>query len=163
MRTETKNSTDIDYTKLKEYMVHVQGFLESCSVRSPFVTICLLDCCRVYYLRSRDLETMIARGEPSSNSSERDSHRGIVNAGSLIGFACAPGNPSFEKEAETNGLFTKHLLKHIRKPDTDISKVLRAVTKAVEEESKSRQIPCYIDALLTEDDICLYETTTGKW
>ncbi|CAF3759394.1 unnamed protein product [Rotaria sp. Silwood1] len=104
---------------------------------------------------------MTARNPFSSVSEPRD-EKAIVSAGSLIGFACAPGNRAYDNGKQENGLFTKHLLKHIVKPDTDISKVLRAVTRAVKEESKSRQIPCYIDALLTEDDICLCEATSGK-
>ncbi|CAF2830636.1 unnamed protein product [Rotaria sp. Silwood2] len=98
---------------------------------------------------------MTAR-EPFPNASENCDDKAIVNAGSLIGFACASGIKACENGKEESGLFTKHFLKHIVKPDTDFSKILRAVTRAVKEESKSRQIPCYIGALLIEDDICLY-------
>ncbi|CAF4614650.1 unnamed protein product, partial [Rotaria sp. Silwood2] len=77
--------------------------------------------------------------------------------GLLIGFACAPGTEANDNDEQENALYTKYLLEHIVKPNTDISKVLRAVTGAVVAESDSRQIPYYTDALVTTDDIYLYE------
>ncbi|CAF1381926.1 unnamed protein product, partial [Rotaria sp. Silwood1] len=66
----------------------------------------------------------------------------IANAGYVIAFACAPGTTADDgKERETNGLFTKHILKHILKPNEDIQMMLTDVTNGVVEESESTQIP----------------------
>ncbi|CAF4911934.1 unnamed protein product [Rotaria sp. Silwood1] len=143
-------------------MIHVQRFLEDFSDRRPFVIICLLDCCRVYCLRNPDLKKITAR-IPFSSASKPSNRKDLVMAGLLVGFACAPGAEADDNEEQDNALFTKHLLKHIVTPDADISKVLRAVNGAVTAESKSRQIPYYIDALLTTDDICLCEKVSGKY
>ncbi|CAF4249959.1 unnamed protein product, partial [Rotaria sordida] len=51
--------------------------------------------------------------------------------GYVIGFSCAPGTEADDNEEQKNGLYTQHLLKHIVKRNTDISKVLRAVNTAV--------------------------------
>ncbi|CAF1061366.1 unnamed protein product [Adineta steineri] len=61
-------------------------------------------------------------------------------AGSLIAFACGSRCPAMDGQ-QRNGLFTKHLLQHIKTPNEDIQLLLRAVRKGVVEESKSRQTP----------------------
>ncbi|CAF3400225.1 unnamed protein product, partial [Rotaria sp. Silwood2] len=160
MATEMKDHANISFNKLKRYMVHVQRLVDDFSDRLPFVTICLLDCCRVYCLRNPNLAKFTAKN-PHSGIYEARDQKEIVNAGSLIGFACAPGTQADDNEEQANGLYTKHLLKHIVKPNRDIIKVLHAVTRAVKAESNSRQVPYYTGSLETEDDICLYGKTSG--
>ncbi|CAF5118813.1 unnamed protein product, partial [Rotaria sp. Silwood1] len=76
-------------------------------------------------------------------------------AGTLIAFACAPGTMAIYGRGEENGLFTKHLLKHIKTPNEDIQMILRDVTDGVIEESKSKQIP-FVSASLAKKNIYLY-------
>jgi hypothetical protein len=84
-------------------------------------------------------------------------------AGSLIAFACAPGSTAVDgKKGETNGLFTKYLLKHIATPNEDIRMVLSAVTDGVMEESKLDQVP-HITSILRHKNICLCEQAPGKY
>jgi uncharacterized caspase-like protein len=51
-------------------------------------------------------------------------------AGSLIGFACAPGTTASDGTGR-NGLYTKHLLQNITKPNQEIQDVLIDVNKGV--------------------------------
>ncbi|CAF1297699.1 unnamed protein product [Adineta steineri] len=81
-------------------------------------------------------------------------------AGSLIAFACGSRCPAMDGQ-QRNGLFTKHLLQHIKTPNEDIQLLLRAVRKAVVEESKYGQIPFVSDGLL-EKNICLYGQSRYK-
>ncbi|CAF4479941.1 unnamed protein product [Rotaria sp. Silwood2] len=160
MIIQMNDNAGISLGKLKRYMIHVQGFLDDFSGRFPFVTICLLDCCRVHFLRNPNLKKMTAKN-PVADASKFSDKKAIVNAGLLIGFACEPGAEADDNEEQDNGLFTKHLLKHIVKPNKDILKILNVVTGAVKEESSSRQVPYCTVSLLTEDDICLCEKVSG--
>ncbi|CAF3399873.1 unnamed protein product, partial [Rotaria sp. Silwood2] len=98
----------------------------------------------------------------STDDSKLCDQRPIGNVGTLIGFACAAGTIAYDNGQQANGLFTKHLLEHIVKPNRDIFKILGAVTRAVKEESALRQIPYHTGSLSTEDDICLCETAPAK-
>ncbi|CAF4018499.1 unnamed protein product [Rotaria sp. Silwood2] len=160
MTIQIKDNPDVSLEKLKRHMIHVQRLLEDFTDRLPFATICLLDCCRVYFRRSPNLDKMTARAFSTDDSKLCD-QRPIGNVGTLIGFACAAGTIAYDNGQQANGLFTKHLLEHIVKPNRDIFKILGAVTRAVKEESALRQIPYHTGSLSTEDDICLCETAPG--
>ncbi|CAF3431440.1 unnamed protein product [Rotaria sp. Silwood1] len=161
LTNQVKDNDNINYGNLKRYMIHVQKFVEDFSDRLPFVTICLLDCCRVYYFRNANLEQVSARNV-FSNTNKVNEFKRITNVGLVLGFACAAGAEADDNQKENHGLFTKHLLNHIIKPNKDILMILRAVTGAVVEESKSKQIPHYTVSLSTEDNICLCETDQGE-
>ncbi|CAF1160928.1 unnamed protein product [Rotaria sordida] len=154
---QMKDNNDINYENLKRYMIHVQRFVEDFRVQLPFVTICLLDCCRVYYFSNPNLVKITARN-PFANTHKVNDVKRVTNVGFVFVFACAAGTEADDNQKEENGLFTKHLLNHITKPNKDILMVLRAVTGAVTTESKSKQIPHYTVSLSTEDNICLCET-----
>ena len=83
-------------------------------------------------------------------------------AGSLIAFSCAPGTIAVDGKGRRNGLFTKHLLKHITTPNQDIRKILTNVTKGVKKESGSSQIP-FQSVSLEEWNICLCPDPSGKF
>ncbi|CAF1071090.1 unnamed protein product [Adineta steineri] len=124
---------------LKNYAINAQDLFNNINDRDPFVTMFFLDCCRTYDLRDQQLQQN-GRGEQINHP------QGLkpmpVKVGSLIVFACAPGTVADDGEAgETNGLFTKHLLKYIKTPNDDIRMILSDVTDGVIQESKSQQIP----------------------
>ena len=160
MEAEMTENSNVNRDELRRYMIHVQRLVDDFNDRLPFVTICLLDCCRHYHFRNPNLLKITAR-DSGEISSEIGDGKVTGNVGFLIGFACAPGTIADDNERDENGLFTKHLLKHIVEPDVDISKILRAVRGAVIEESQSRQRPTFIDALTTRKDICLCEKVSG--
>jgi hypothetical protein len=79
-----------------------------------------------------------------------------AGCGSLIVFGCAPGTVASDGETgEQNGLFTKHLLKHLITLNEDIRMILADVTKGVMNES-------YSTAVLQQKYIYLNEQSQGK-
>ncbi len=137
--------------------IKAQEILNKLTDRNPFVTVFLLDCCRTYHLRNPSLDAR----SPNSSHSESDDFKPMHKAGSLIAFACAPGTKAIEGRGQRNGLFTKHLLQHIKTPNEDIQLILRDVRRGVVADSNSRQIP-FISDLLLEKNICLYGQSRCK-
>ena len=137
-------------TDLNKNAINAQDILNSLSDRQPYVTIFLLDCCRNYHLCDPNIDKRGSDGSDPKSVGLKAMHK----AGSLIAFACAPGTIAIENKGERNGLFTKHLLKHITTANEDIDVILRGVIKGVKEESKSKQSP-FVSASLSEKDIYL--------
>jgi len=62
--------------------------------------------------------------------------------GSLIAFATAPGKLAIDGLGQQrNGLYTKHLLRHLASPGLQIEDAFKEVRKAVRAESKGVQVP----------------------
>ena len=81
-----------------------------------------------------------------------------VPAGAYIVFACGSNQTASDGEiTDRNGLFTKHLLKHITKPNKDITQLFRVVTNGVCIESKQKQKPVRIDGLIQSEQVYLNE------
>jgi hypothetical protein len=78
--------------------------------------------------------------------------------GTYIVFACSPNQTASDGEIiDRNGLFAKHLLKHIGKPNKDITQLFRTVTNGVCIESKQKQRPMRMDNLMQSGHIYLNE------
>lgn len=60
--------------------------------------------------------------------------------GTLIAFSTAPGSAA-DDGGGRNGLYTRHLLEHMRKPGASVEETFRSVRAAVRKESAGRQIP----------------------
>ncbi|CAF4735493.1 unnamed protein product [Rotaria socialis] len=86
----------------------------------------------------------ITKRNPHPQLSRGEQNRGLTamyaSSGSLVAFACAPGQTASDGSGK-NGLFTKHLLQHITTPNEDIQMLLRDVSDGVEQESSGQQIP----------------------
>ena len=68
--------------------------------------------------------------------------------GTMIALACGARKIAASLGSDSkNGLFTKHLLKHIDSPDTDIDIILQRVAKGVVEETNNRQEPFRISSI----------------
>ncbi|CAF4007752.1 unnamed protein product [Rotaria sordida] len=131
-------------TTLQNRAIHVQSYLNAFNGQNPFATIFLLDCCRFNYQRNHELTKAIAVRGSFIDRGSVDNLNTNSNDESLVAFACAPGAAAAEKlktRQERNGLFTKHLLKHIVTRDQDIITILEAVIKGVREESNRLQKP----------------------
>jgi hypothetical protein len=147
--------------ELKIHAINAQDHLNKITDQNPFVTIFLLDCCRTYHLSNKDLKTR-HRAESEEDNQPQGLKSMSAKAGSLIAFACAPGSTADDgRKGETNGLFTKYLLKHMMTPNETIQAMLIDVTNDVMEESKSTQIP-HVTSILRHKNICLYEHVLGK-
>ena len=153
------DNNEIDGVNLSEHAINAQDVLDRIRSKKPLATIFILDCCRKYHLRNKDLDRR-KRGEAV------DQPRGLkaMTTGdeSLILFACAAGATAVELANDRNGKFTKHLLRHIHSPNKSIYNMLPNVMKGVKEESKAQQIP-YLYSSLTNTDLCLCETSSGKY
>ncbi|CAF1255773.1 unnamed protein product [Rotaria magnacalcarata] len=125
--------------------IRAQDVLNTLSDRSPFVIIFLLDCCRTYHLRNPELDQW------GAGDSEPADFKSMEKAGSLIAFACAPGTEADEGQGQRNGLFTKHLLQHIKTPNEDVAIMLRTVKEGVKNDPSSKQIPFLNDGLVKKN------------
>ncbi len=165
---------------LAKHAINAQHFIQHITNQNPFVTICFLDCCRTYHIlnehfiyhdgdeqdnnsrRSRSLAISAGPVISNTGSMTANARQIFTYAGSLIAFACAPGTTADDgNRGEKNGLFTKHILKHIFKPNEEIRMMLTDVTDGVMEESNSTQIP-FVTGSLRYRNVCLYEPVTGK-
>ncbi len=108
---------------------------------SPGVNIILLDACR---------NNPFAR---SFRSGSRGLARMDAPTGTIIAYATAPGGVAADGSGR-NGLFTKHLLKHIERKGMALDDVLRRVRKGVAQETSSKQVPWASESLLTEVFLC---------
>jgi hypothetical protein len=67
--------------------------------------------------------------------------------GSLIAYSTAPGSVAADG-TERNGIFTKHLIRHLQKPNLTVEQVLKRVRIDVAGETKQRQIPWESSSLM---------------
>jgi hypothetical protein len=70
--------------------------------------------------------------------------------GTLILFATAANHTADDNVAESNGLFTKHLLAAMDRPGISLSQMAKQVQLAVSGQSAKRQIPAIYDNLLED-------------
>ncbi|MCW8924609.1 MAG: caspase family protein [Gammaproteobacteria bacterium] len=92
------------------------------------LNIVILDACR---------NNPFARSYRSANTglAQMDAPKG-----SLIVYATSPGNVAADGDGR-NGLFTKHLLKNMASPDTDVELMMRKVRIGVLDDTGGKQVP----------------------
>ena len=98
----------------------------------------------------------------------RTTNRGLARMdapkGSLIAYSTAPGEVAADGPAR-NGIFTKHLIRHMMTPDLPIELLLKRVRRDVVSETSGRQIPWEASSLIgdfyfnTEKDAIKNEKT----
>lgn len=83
----------------------------------------------------------------------RSATRGLAQMeagrGTFIAFSTAPGSLAADGTGR-NGLYTRYLLESLTQPDSDIDKVFRRVTAAVNRATRGEQVP-WISTSLTGD------------
>jgi len=98
-----------------------------------------------------------------ANTEGKGLHSMEPPSGTFIQFACGPNRTASDGlETERNGLFTKHLLRHIASPNKEITQVCRDIAYDVFEESNEIQKPLSIDGILKSRHIYLNESTEIK-
>ena len=127
-----------DETDVKYQAVDVGQILYKMETAKNNLNIVILDACRVNpWLQGR-----------GSN------YRGLTTMqahGTLIAYATAPNSTASDgDEADTNGLYTKHLLKAMQTPGWEVEKMFKQVGIAVENESEGEQSPWYYSSLRGE-------------
>ena len=73
----------------------------------------------------------------------------IAPKGSYISYATAPGSVAGDGDGK-NGIFTSHLLKHIKTPNLSIEELLKKVRQGVTKETGQKQIPWDSSSLVGE-------------
>ncbi len=135
---------------LKMSALSAQHVLERLETRGCHLNLVLLDACRNKPSR------MVRSGRCAlMGLSEMK-----APAGSVLAFACAPGKTAGDGGGR-NGVFTAHLLKHIKTPGVDVDRMLRAVARGVHDDTRGAQDP-YHNHNLRQDSVCLTGTSTSK-
>ena len=127
--------------------VNANGTLKDMEGKGTRFNLLILDCCR---------------DNPLPQSSRGLGACGLAPmtpSGSLIAFACAPRKRAAELRREENGLYTKHLLRHIKTKGLTISDLFIRISNGVREESKAlcleeEQDP-YVNSALRVEGACL--------
>ncbi len=81
-------------------------------------------------------------------------------AGTYIAFATAPGSVASDGDGE-NGVYTKHLVKHIAEFGIPIEQMFKRVSKGVQDETKKVQVP-WTNSSLTADLYLNPATASGS-
>ena len=110
------------------------------------LNVILLDCCRVFEGMYRSTRATRATGSGLCEIEAPD--------GSIIGYACAPNKVAADGGDERNGVFTKHLLKHVVTHGKEVRFMLGAVKRGVREETGGEQIP-HVETSLEDEPVCL--------
>ena len=115
---------------LSSKAINAQALLEDMQEQKTSFSVLLLDCCREFKGMKRSGGSRGSRGLCSMEAED-----------AIIGFACAPGKLAEDNPEERNGLYTKHLLKHIETQGQDIDILFRHVGLGVTKESDGNQRP----------------------
>jgi uncharacterized caspase-like protein len=138
---------------MQRYATNAQQNIDEMANMKPHVILFLLDCCREYWLPSTTRS--IASNSITNNHQIGGLNKMTAPPGTLIAFACAPGQTVADQWSETkNGIFTKYLLEHIIAPGMDIELVLRKVAADVSNDTNHKQIPYRVSSIMTEN-VCL--------
>ena len=136
--------------------INVQSTLARLSSKTFYITICILDCCRSYTLPSDGKH-------PDGDNRTEGLHPMTPPGGTLLQFASAPGTIARDGlDGERNGLYTKHLLKHIKTPNKDLDSILKIINRGVYMESNQRQMPNSVSTIMIEEPIVLYRQQTNQ-
>ena len=121
---------------IEKHSIRLDYCLHLLTSKNPtFATIFILDCCRQQHPKSNNKRFL------ADTTME-------APLGTYIAFACSPYQTASDGSYhDRNGLFAKHLLKHIGKPNKDVTHLFRTVTNGVCIESKQNQKPVRLDGL----------------
>ena len=70
---------------------------------------------------------------------------------SLVMFSCKRGTRAIEFPGDRNGVFAKHLLRHLETPSLPLEALCKRVRRGVLEDTKSHQDPVMYDRILREN------------
>lgn len=118
-------------------LVDIQELLARIKPRADAVNIVILDACRSY------APDKAAENKPYS----------VMDAppGTLLAFSTAPGREASDgQETETNGVYTKFLLKHMNAPGEPVESIFKRVRADVLRETEGEQVP-WENSSLTRD------------
>lgn len=89
-------------------------------------------------------------------------HKILAPQGTIIAFSTSPNTTSIEKRDDRNGVFTKHLLKNMAKPNTPIELVFKYTRNDVMSETSRKQIPWEESSLSGDNFSFIIEEITNS-
>ena len=123
-KTNIKDVVDVRYKSLNLSFV-----LDRLDRGNTGVTVVVLDACR---------------NNPFPTTRGAASQSGLIQSsgpvGTLIAYSTAPGDVAIDGTGR-NGVYTKHLLSEISKPNIKLEDVFKSVRVAVESETQGQQVP----------------------
>lgn len=127
-----------DVQELRERGVDLNGFIEGIRRAGNPMNIVILDACR----------------DNPFGSTARVVQKGLSQLdappGTFLAYATAPGNTAIDGDGGEHGLYTEHLLREIKVPETKLEDVFKRVRLGVRRRSNGLQIPWESTSL--EDD-----------
>jgi hypothetical protein len=130
---------------MHHYGINAQVVVDDMADMNPQVVLFLFDCCRTYP-PSKKTSTIMSSNQQIGDLSEMKAPDKAV-----IGFACAAAEASSNQSIFVHkGLFTKHLIQHIKIPKVSIATILNTVMNAVAEETNGTQRPFQSSSLIGE-------------
>lgn len=118
-----------DVQELRERAVDLNGLIEGIRNAGNPMNMIILDACR----------------DNPFGSAARVDQKGLSQLdappGTLLAYATAPGNTAIDGDGGGHGLYTEHLLREIKVPETKVEDVFKRVRLAVRRRSKGLQIP----------------------
>jgi uncharacterized caspase-like protein len=148
---EIKGEEDIEPTS-----INAQNTSDRLAHKTSYITIFILDCCRSYRVPSKGRSQSSENRAPGLNAM-------ISPWGTLLLFAGGPGSDANDGDTgDRNGLYTKHLLKHIDTPNMDLELILKIVHNGVFLESDRKQMPQYVSTIMIPEPIYLNKQDPDK-
>jgi uncharacterized caspase-like protein len=138
-----------DNTQLPRYAVDGHSLLAEMEARGTHFNAFILDCCRDDPL-------------PTGDRSQGGGLAQMDPKGSIVAFACQPGQRAAELAGQSHAVFTENLLKHIETPGLELNKLFIRVGKAVEEATSHLRVPQqpYVNHALRVEDAFLVSTSS---
>ena len=129
---------------LPRYALDAHSLLAEMDARGTQFSAFILDCCRDDPLPSgyRSQGVGLARMDPK---------------GSIVAFACQPGERAAEMPGDKHAVFTKYLLEHIETPGLEINTLFIRVGNAVEASTRGLAVvqKPYVNHALRVENACL--------
>ncbi|CAF1373281.1 unnamed protein product [Adineta ricciae] len=143
---------------IEDSVIHTEQILCEWSQQFPSsIIIFILDCCRLPYSHRHRQRRNNVKYE---NNASEDTK---VPRGTYVVFACSQYQIASDGLlTERNGLYAKHLLQHLTKPNKDLRQLFRSVNNGVCIESKQRQKPTRHDGLIDFEPIYLIDRPSNS-
>lgn len=134
------NARDVHANNIDSTTIGVQNLIDSMYQRRPRLIVCILDCCRTQPpkkpLDGFNLHKNALAGTRPGLGPMR------TPPSTIIVYACAANDTaSAQSKNGRNSLYTYHLLRHIKTPNTDIETVMKRVAVDVQRDSNNEQVP----------------------
>ncbi|CAF0830484.1 unnamed protein product [Adineta ricciae] len=135
-----KDAVGICAENIRSTAIDAQKLINEMHGRRPRLIICVLDCCRT----DPPTEPLDARSRYKAALAGTRGGFAPMQAppSTIVVYACAADDTASPRSRNgRNSLYTYHLLRYLRTPNTDIETVLRYVAAAVQKDSENKQIP----------------------